>query len=55
MTLGRYDAAVTPSFIDGLTLEGPIGHAGKRKNAYLPNFRKPPTHHFHYEVRLCDL
>lgn len=29
MTLGRNDAAISPSFIDGLTLEGPIGHAGK--------------------------
>ncbi|KAK9058299.1 hypothetical protein SSX86_023140 [Deinandra increscens subsp. villosa] len=28
MVLGRYDAAITPSFIEGLTLEGPIGHAG---------------------------
>jgi hypothetical protein len=29
MTLGRNDAAISPSFIDGLTLEGPIGHTGK--------------------------
>lgn len=29
MTLGKNDAAVTPSFIDGLTIEGPIGHTGK--------------------------
>ena len=28
MTLGRNDAAVTASFIEGLTLEGPLGHAG---------------------------
>ncbi|PIA47436.1 hypothetical protein AQUCO_01400238v1 [Aquilegia coerulea] len=28
MTLGRNDAAITPSFIEGLTLDGPIGHAG---------------------------
>lgn len=28
MTLGRNDAAISPSFIDGLTLEGPVGHAG---------------------------
>lgn len=28
MTLGRNDASISPSFIDGLTLEGPIGHAG---------------------------
>ena len=29
MTLGRNDAALSPSFIEGLTLEGPIGHTGK--------------------------
>ena len=29
MTLGRNDAAISPSFIEGLTLDGPIGHAGK--------------------------
>lgn len=29
MTLGRNDAAISPSFIEGLTLEGAIGHAGK--------------------------
>lgn len=28
MTLGRNDASISPSFIEGLTLEGPIGHAG---------------------------
>ena len=28
MTLGRNDAAITASFIEGLTLEGPLGHAG---------------------------
>lgn len=28
MTLGRNDAALSPSFIEGLTLEGPIGHTG---------------------------
>lgn len=28
MTLGRNDAAISPSFVDGLTLEGPVGHAG---------------------------
>lgn len=28
MTLGRNDAAISPSFIEGLTLEGPIGHTG---------------------------
>lgn len=28
MTLGRYDAAISPSFIEGLTLEGPVGHTG---------------------------
>ncbi|KAH9623257.1 hypothetical protein KSS87_023113 [Heliosperma pusillum] len=42
MTLGRNDAAVTPSFIDGLTLEGPIGHAA-RKLAYL--IRLPTDEH----------
>lgn len=29
MTLGRFDAAITPSFIEGLTLDGPVGHAGR--------------------------
>lgn len=29
MTLGRNDAAISPSFVEGLTLEGPIGHTGK--------------------------
>ncbi|KAL3716446.1 hypothetical protein ACJRO7_008101 [Eucalyptus globulus] len=33
MTLGRNDAAISPSFIDGLTLEGPVGYA-VRKFAY---------------------
>lgn len=28
MVLGRYDAAVTPSFIEGLSLEGLPGHTG---------------------------
>lgn len=42
MTLGRFDAAVTPSFIDGLTLEGPVGHAA-RKLAYL--IRLPTDQH----------
>lgn len=28
MTLGRFDAAISPSFIEGLTLEGPVGHTG---------------------------
>lgn len=28
MTLGRNDAAISPSFIEGLTLEGPVGHTG---------------------------
>ncbi|KAK6925446.1 FAD/NAD(P)-binding domain [Dillenia turbinata] len=32
MILGRNDAAVSPSFIEGLTLEGPIGHTGNTKN-----------------------
>ncbi|CAI9113048.1 OLC1v1013575C1 [Oldenlandia corymbosa var. corymbosa] len=42
MTLGRYDAAITPSFIEGLTLEGPIGHTA-RKIAYL--IRLPTDEH----------
>lgn len=28
MTLGRNDGAVTVSFVDGVTLEGTIGHTG---------------------------
>lgn len=35
MTLGRNDAAVSPSFIDGLTLEGAIGHTGKLGNSFV--------------------
>ncbi|CAN8256818.1 unnamed protein product [Cochlearia groenlandica] len=42
MTLGRYDGAISPSFIEGLTLEGPIGHAA-RKLAYL--IRLPTDEH----------
>ncbi|PKI72657.1 alternative NAD(P)H-ubiquinone oxidoreductase C1, chloroplastic/mitochondrial [Punica granatum] len=42
MTLGRNDAAITPSFIEGLTLEGPVGHAA-RKLAYL--IRLPTDEH----------
>ncbi|CAL1358090.1 unnamed protein product [Linum trigynum] len=42
MTLGQSDAAVTPSFIDELTLEGPIGHTA-RKIAYL--IRLPTDEH----------
>nr|CAD1826260.1 unnamed protein product [Ananas comosus var. bracteatus] len=42
MTLGRNDAAITPSFIEGLTLEGPVGHA-VRKFAYL--LRLPTDEH----------
>lgn len=42
MTLGRSDAAITPSFIDGLTLDGPIGHTA-RKIAYL--IRLPTDEH----------
>ncbi|KAF5186013.1 Alternative NAD(P)H-ubiquinone oxidoreductase C1 protein [Thalictrum thalictroides] len=42
MTLGRNDAAITPSFIEGLTLDGPIGHAA-RKVAYL--IRLPTDEH----------
>ncbi|KAF5480525.1 hypothetical protein F2P56_001267 [Juglans regia] len=42
MTLGRNDAAISPSFIEGLTLEGPIGHTA-RKIAYL--IRLPTDEH----------
>ncbi|KAG5029847.1 hypothetical protein AAZX31_05G182200 [Glycine max] len=42
MTLGRNDAAISPSFIDGLTLEGSIGHTA-RKIAYL--IRLPTDEH----------
>lgn len=42
MVLGRNDAAITPSFIEGLTLEGPIGHTA-RKLAYL--IRLPTDEH----------
>ncbi|KAK2384915.1 internal alternative NAD(P)H-ubiquinone oxidoreductase A2, mitochondrial [Trifolium repens] len=42
MVLGRYDAAISPSFIEGLTLEGPIGHTA-RKIAYL--MRLPTDEH----------
>ncbi|XP_058200982.1 alternative NAD(P)H-ubiquinone oxidoreductase C1, chloroplastic/mitochondrial [Rhododendron vialii] len=42
MTLGRSDAAVTPSFLEGLTLEGPVGHTA-RKIAYLA--RLPTDEH----------
>ncbi|KAM7256202.1 hypothetical protein ACFE04_011943 [Oxalis oulophora] len=42
MTLGKNDAAITPSFIEGLTLEGPIGHTA-RKIAYL--IRLPTDEH----------
>ncbi|KAF9610228.1 hypothetical protein IFM89_021421 [Coptis chinensis] len=42
MTLGRNDGAITPSFIEGLTLDGPIGHTA-RKIAYL--IRLPTDEH----------
>ncbi|CAA6658180.1 unnamed protein product [Spirodela intermedia] len=42
MTLGTDAAAVTPSFIEGLTLDGPVGHAA-RKIAYL--IRLPTDEH----------
>lgn len=42
MVLGRNDAAITPSFIEGITLEGPIGHTA-RKLAYL--IRLPTDEH----------
>ncbi|ESW31875.1 hypothetical protein PHAVU_002G275600 [Phaseolus vulgaris] len=42
MTLGRNDAVISPSFVDGLTLEGPLGHTA-RKIAYL--IRLPTDEH----------
>ncbi|XP_052191441.1 alternative NAD(P)H-ubiquinone oxidoreductase C1, chloroplastic/mitochondrial [Diospyros lotus] len=42
MTLGTSDAAISPSFIEGLTLEGPLGHTA-RKLAYLA--RLPTDEH----------
>ncbi|XP_059624475.1 alternative NAD(P)H-ubiquinone oxidoreductase C1, chloroplastic/mitochondrial [Cornus florida] len=42
MILGRNDAALSPSFVEGLTLEGPVGHAA-RKIAYL--IRLPTDEH----------
>ncbi|KAK7247616.1 hypothetical protein RIF29_42502 [Crotalaria pallida] len=42
MTLGRNDAAISPSFVEGLTLEGPVGHTA-RKVAYL--IRLPTDEH----------
>ncbi|PKA55468.1 NADH dehydrogenase C1, chloroplastic/mitochondrial [Apostasia shenzhenica] len=42
MTLGRNDAAISPSFIEGLTLDGPVGHTA-RKLAYL--WRMPTDEH----------
>ncbi|XP_071689915.1 alternative NAD(P)H-ubiquinone oxidoreductase C1, chloroplastic/mitochondrial [Rutidosis leptorrhynchoides] len=42
MVLGRNDAAITPTFIEGLTLDGPFGHAA-RKIAYL--IRLPTDEH----------
>ncbi|XVF40718.1 hypothetical protein PTKIN_Ptkin01aG0137300 [Pterospermum kingtungense] len=48
MTLGRNDAAISPSFIEGLTLEGPIGHAA-RKIAYLIRL---PTEEHRFKVGL---
>eukprot|EP00268_Persea_americana_P052220 TRINITY_DN5840_c0_g1_i2.p1 TRINITY_DN5840_c0_g1~~TRINITY_DN5840_c0_g1_i2.p1 ORF type:complete len:555 (+),score=108.42 TRINITY_DN5840_c0_g1_i2:42-1667(+) len=42
MTLGRNDGAISPSFIEGLTLDGPIGHTA-RKIAYL--LRLPTDEH----------
>ncbi|RZC94419.1 hypothetical protein C5167_026150 [Papaver somniferum] len=42
LTLGSSDAAISPSFIDGLTLDGPIGHTA-RKIAYL--LRLPTDEH----------
>ncbi|PRQ18093.1 putative NADH:ubiquinone reductase (non-electrogenic) [Rosa chinensis] len=42
ITLGRNDAAISPSFIEGLTLDGPLGHTA-RKLAYL--IRLPTDEH----------
>ncbi|GLT30502.1 hypothetical protein SLA2020_052980 [Shorea laevis] len=42
MTLGRNDAAISPSFIEGLTLEGSVGHT-VRKITYL--LRLPTDEH----------
>ncbi|XP_031108221.1 alternative NAD(P)H-ubiquinone oxidoreductase C1, chloroplastic/mitochondrial [Ipomoea triloba] len=42
MTLGKYDAAVSPSFVDGVTLDGVVGHTA-RKIAYL--IRLPTNEH----------
>lgn len=42
MTLGKNDAAVTLSFVDGVTLDGPLGHTA-RKLAYL--YRLPTNEH----------
>lgn len=51
MTLGRNDAAISPSFIDGLTLDGPVGHAA-RKVAYLLRL---PTDEHRFKVGLSWL
>ncbi|XP_058097245.1 alternative NAD(P)H-ubiquinone oxidoreductase C1, chloroplastic/mitochondrial isoform X2 [Magnolia sinica] len=42
MILGKNDAAISPSFVEGLTLDGPIGHTA-RKLAYL--LRLPTDEH----------
>ncbi|GKV11013.1 hypothetical protein SLEP1_g22302 [Rubroshorea leprosula] len=42
MTLGKNNAAISPSFIEGLTLEGSVGHTA-RKIAYL--LRLPTDEH----------
>ncbi|CAH9071036.1 unnamed protein product [Cuscuta epithymum] len=42
MTLGKYDAAVSPSFINGITLDGLVAHTA-RKIAYL--IRLPSNEH----------
>ncbi|KAL6177121.1 hypothetical protein ACLB2K_048647 [Fragaria x ananassa] len=42
ITLGRNDAAISPSFVEGLTLDGPLGHTA-RKLAYL--IRLPTDEH----------
>ena len=35
MTLGRNDGAISPSFIEGLTLDGPIGHTGRKLGLFI--------------------
>lgn len=54
MTLGRYDGAVSPSFLEGLTLEGPIGHSGRVILAIFYRRNRGPQPIFHSRhVKLC--